>query len=116
MHATGPQNPGSAYPKHRPGKRSKSGPVGFAKEEIENGEEIIREAEKTRREFNSIEDLASQILDIYEEQANLSGESKPRGGWEGWATITKAIVPILKGETGGDRGGAVELAKDILKG
>ena len=116
MHATGPQNPGSAYPKHRPGKRSKSGPVGFAKEEIENDEEIIREAEKVRREFNSIEDLASQILDIYEEQANLSGESKPRGGWEGWATITKAIVPILKGETGGDRGGAVELAKDILKG
>ena len=53
MHATGPQDPGSAYSKHRPGKRSKSGPAGFAAEEVVHDEDIIEENEL--EEANAIE-------------------------------------------------------------
>ena len=53
LHAVGPQDPGPAYPKHRPGKRSKSGPPGFAAEEVEHDEEIIEEDDL--EETNAVE-------------------------------------------------------------
>jgi len=58
MHATGPQDPGSAFPKNRPSKRSKSGPPGFAAEEIENDEEIIEEDDL--EETNAVEFVAGK--------------------------------------------------------
>ena len=58
LHAAGPQDPGSAYPRHRPGKRSKSGPAGFAMEEVENEEEIIEEDDL--EETNAIEFVAGK--------------------------------------------------------
>ena len=62
LHATGLQDPGSAFPKNRPSKRSKSGPPGFAAEEIENDEEIIEEDEI--EETNAIEFVAGSAGDL----------------------------------------------------
>jgi len=62
MHASGPQDPGSAFPNNRPSKRSKSGPPGFAFEEVESDEEIIEEDDI--EETNAIEFVAGSAGDL----------------------------------------------------
>jgi hypothetical protein len=56
FHGTGPQDPGSAYPNPRSSKRSKSGPPGFAAEDIDHDEEVIEEDEI--EETNAVEFVA----------------------------------------------------------
>ena len=77
MHATGPQDPGSAYSKHRPGKRSKSGPVGFAAEEIEaEGEVLVQDEIEETNAVEFVHGRAGRLQARYDDPNSRALDNK----------------------------------------